>query len=106
MIECYRADGFEIAFENRVRNDSTKTLPRKIGKAGADSVRPARDVGKSDEGNFCLALACQHPHQVGIVHQIERVILPLAFIERSRAMIGPMFPASVESKVEQILNST
>ena len=95
-----------------------------------------REIDQADLG---FALPRQHPHQIGIVHRVERMILQRAFVQRHRAdkqiahdrrcgrfpgmpasparscrrqsarsasMTGPILPLSVESKVEQILNST
>jgi len=70
-----RRDGLEIAFEHRVRDRCAKTLAGEIGKPGAHGIGPARDVGQIDKPDLCFALARQHPHQIGIMHRIERMIL-------------------------------
>ena len=43
------------------------------------ATRALTEVDEPDPG---LALARQHPHQIGIVHRIERVILQRAFVQR------------------------
>ena len=47
--------------------------------------RPLRDGGKVGKADLLAALARQHPHQIGIMHRVERVILQRAFIQRHRA---------------------
>jgi hypothetical protein len=74
MIQRDRADRFQIAFEHRIRNRCAKTFAGEIGKAGAHGIGPARDVGEIDSPTL-FALPRQHPHQIGIVHRIERMIL-------------------------------
>ena len=85
MIERDRADGFEIAFEYRIGNRSAKTFFDKLREMRAHRVRPARDHREIDETDLGLALPRQHPHQIGIVHRIERMVLQRAFIERHGA---------------------
>ncbi len=85
MIQRDLADGFEIAVEHRIHDRSAETLLGEIGETRADGIGPARDVGEIDEPDFGLALARQHPHQIGIVHRVERMILQRAFVQRHRA---------------------
>ncbi len=85
MIQRHRADGFQIAIENRIRDDSTNALAGEIGKTRAHGIGSARDVGETDKPDPGLALARQHPHQIGIMHRIERMILQRAFVQRHRA---------------------
>ena len=54
-------------------------------QAGADGIRPAGDVGETDQPDLGPALARQHPHQIGIVHRIERMILQRTLVQRQRA---------------------
>ena len=57
----------------------------KLGQTRPDRIRPARDGGEIDQTDLCPALARQHPHQIGIMHWIERMILQRAFIQRHGA---------------------
>jgi hypothetical protein len=52
---------------------------------GADGIRAACDVGERDQPDPGPALARQHPHQVGIVHRVERMVLQRALVQRHRA---------------------
>ena len=54
---------------------SAKTLFGKLGKMRANRIRTARNHRKIDQTDLGLALPRQHPHQIGIVHRIERMIL-------------------------------
>jgi hypothetical protein len=85
MIQRYRADGSQITLEYRVRNRSTKTFLRKLREMRPNRISTARDHCEIDETDLGLALPRQHPHQVRIVHRIERMILQRAFIQRHRA---------------------
>ena len=131
--------GFKVALEHRINDDRTEAAARKIGQTGADGIRATRDIGEIDQPDPGRALARQHPHQIGVVHRIERMILqrtshsaaasrrtdcpdrrcgrsretpasPARWHRRTRrrsaSITGPILPASVESKVEQILNNT
>ena len=60
-------------------------LPGEIGKPRAHGLRPARDGREVDEADLRLALARQHPHQVGIVHRVERMVLQRALVQRHGA---------------------
>jgi hypothetical protein len=85
MIQRNRANGFKITLEHRIGNRSAKTLFGKLGKMRAHRIRPARNHREIDETDLGLALPRQNPHQIGIVHRVERVILQRAFIQRHGA---------------------
>ena len=85
MIQRHRADGFEIAVEDRIDDGGAEFLAGEIGKTGANRVRPARDVGEADQPDLGPALPRQHADQIGIVHRVERMVLQRAFIERHGA---------------------
>ena len=85
MIERNAADGFEIAVEHGVDDRSAEALARKIGETSANGVCAARQRGEIHQPDLGLALARQHPHQIGIVHRVERMILQRAFVQRHAA---------------------
>ena len=62
-----------------------KPLPGEIGEPRANRIRAARQRREIDQPDLGLALARQHPHQIGIVHRIERMILQRAFVQRHGA---------------------
>ena len=85
MIQRHRADGFQVPVEHGIDDDRSKTFPGEIGKPRPHRIGTAGKHRKLDEPDFGLALPRQHPHQIGIVHRIERMILQRAFIQRHRA---------------------
>ncbi len=75
MIQRDAADGFEVAIEHRIDDNSAKSLGREIGQLRANRIQTARQRCKTNQPDPGLALARQHPHQIGIMHRIERMIL-------------------------------
>ena len=74
MIQRYIADGLQIRIEHRIDDGSANALAREIGEPRAHRIAPTRKHREVEEPDPGLALARQDPHQIGIVHRVERVI--------------------------------
>ena len=75
MVQRDGADGLQIGIEHRIDDDSANALPSEVGEFFANRVGSLRQDRELDEADLGLALARQHPHQIGIMHRIERMIL-------------------------------
>ncbi len=85
VIQRHGADGLEVAVEHCIDNDGAKSLRLEIGELRANRVRTARQRCKLNQPDLGLALARQHPHQIGIMHRVERMILQRTFVQRHLA---------------------
>ena len=85
MIQRDTADGFEIAVEHGVDNSGANAILDEVSEARTDGLRATRERGEIDQADLAPALARQHPHQIGVVHRIERMILQRAFVQRHGA---------------------
>jgi len=56
-----------------------KPLAQVRSRARTASPRPRGDHSEIDQADLGLALARQHPHEIGIVHRFERMILSAGF---------------------------
>ena len=77
---------------SRSRSNTASTMAAPMPLAPRDSPSRARTasgprttVREIDQADLGPALARQHPHQIGIVHRVERMILQRAFVQRHRA---------------------
>ncbi len=62
-----------------------KPFPERSARRARTASGPREMLGEIDQPDFGPALARQHPHQIGVVHRVERMILQRAFIQRHRA---------------------
>ncbi len=76
---------------SRSRSNTASTMaaptpwPARSARRARTASGPRATDGEIDQPDLGLALARQHPHQIGIVHRIERMILQRTFVQRHRA---------------------
>ena len=79
------AKRLEVTLEYGVDNRRSIALRGEFSARAGDRFASLCDCHEVDEADGTLRLSLQHPHQIGIVHRIERMILERALVQRRRA---------------------
>ena len=86
LVQRSCADRFEIALEHGIgnrRSDAVAREPRQLHRAIA--AAPRETVARSMRPTLEALCRAEHPHQICVVHRVQRMVLERAFVQRHRA---------------------